>query len=1242
MGKDITRELEKRVLLLDGAMGTMIQRRNLTEEDFRSSRFQKHNCDLKGNNDILSITQPQIIKAIHEEYLEAGADIITTNTFNASIISQLDYETEQFVYLMNRESARLAIEAAKTYTDQNPGKPRFVAGSLGPTNKTLSISPDVNNPGFRAVSFEEVADSYAEEVRGLIDGGVDVLLVETIFDTLNGKAALFAIESVFEEKGKKVPLMVSGTVTDQSGRTLSGQTIEAFYNSFCFADLLSIGLNCAFGADMLLQYVKILSKISKFYISAHPNAGLPNQLGEYDETPQTMAEQIQPYLEGKYVNIIGGCCGSGPEHIHELSKIVETAEVRKPAESKKIMRLSGLEPLNLTENTNFINIGERANVAGSKRFARLIREEKYEEALTVARQQVESGAQVVDVNMDDAMLDAKKEMETFLKLVVPEPDISKVPVMIDSSKWEVIETGLKCLQGKSIVNSISLKEGEEQFIYQAQKVKNYGAAVVVMAFDEQGQASSYQRRIEICKRAYDILVDRIGFPAEDIIFDPNVLAIATGIEEHNNYAVDFIETVKWIKQNLPYAKVSGGISNLSFSFRGNNTVREAIHSVFLFHAIKAGLDMGIVNAGMLQIYDEIASDLLTMTEDVVLNRRPDATDKLIAFAESVKGTTTNGKKKDLWREKDVEERIRYSLIKGITDYIEQDAEEARSNYEQALDVIEKPLMDGMNTVGELFGDGKMFLPQVVKSARVMKKAVAYLTPFIEEEKKKAKDTSVKGKILLATVKGDVHDIGKNIVSVVLACNNFDIVDLGVMVPTEKILSEAKDQKVDILGLSGLITPSLEVMSDIASEMESQHLNIPLLIGGATTSRIHTAVKIAPNYSHSVIHVPDASKSVGVVKNLLSKTEQEAFTSNIKKEYSGLRESHSTKKSREYFSLKDARNNTPEFEFSKSTIYTPNFTEIKTFQDYSISDIREYIDWTFFFFAWEFKGLFPGIRQIVDKASEERWLEQFKDGEQLTKARQALVLYQDAQKMIDEIIEKQMLKANAVIGIFPASRVNDSTEVYDEKNRTDTKTVFHHLRQQEKKRDGTANLSLADFIAPKNSGLDDYIGGFALTAGIGIEKWLAHFDSKHDDYSKILLKSVADRLAEAFAELMHLKIRKEIWGYVPDENLDMEDIISEKYQGIRPAMGYPACPEHSEKRKLFDLLNVEQNTGVSLTENYAMYPAASVSGFYFAHPQSRYFGLGKISKDQVEDYARRKSISLQQTEKLLAQNLNYNT
>ncbi len=1221
---DIGSLLKERVLLLDGAMGTMIQRYRLTEEDYRGERFKSHPGDLQGNNDLLSLTRPDVIREIHEAYLEAGSDIIETNTFNSTSISQADYGMESLVHEINLRSARIAVEAAAKYSGKTPLKPRYVAGSIGPTNKTTSLSPDVNDPGYRAVSFDEMKNAYREQVRGLAEGGVDLFLVETIFDTLNAKAALMGIEEYLEETGIRIPVMVSGTITDASGRTLSGQTLEAFMHSLDHAALLSIGLNCSLGAKEIRPYLEEISGKSNHFISVHPNAGLPNQFGEYDETPEQMSIQIKDFIDSGFVNIVGGCCGTTPDHIHAFAELLQSAPAREPAAALPGLKLSGLEPLTAYEGSNFINVGERCNVAGSRKFARLIREKKYDETLEIARRQVEDGAQILDINLDDAMLDAEHEMVTFLNLLMAEPEISRVPLMIDSSKFSVIEAGLKCIQGKAVVNSISLKEGESRFLEQAGKIRRYGAAVIVMAFDEKGQADSFERRTEICSRAYNLLREKINYPPDDIIFDPNVLSIGTGIEEHNNYAVDYIRATRWIKENLPGARVSGGISNLSFSFRGNDTVREAIHSVFLYHAIKAGLDMGIVNPSMLQVYDEIPEKLLEYTEDLVLNRRPDATERLIEYSSTLVRSEKPEERKDEWRSLPVEERLKHALIKGITDQIEEDSLEAHRKYGLGLKVIEGPLMDGMNVVGDLFGDGKMFLPQVVKSARVMKRAVATLLPFIEQEKAMGEDggSHSAGKILLATVKGDVHDIGKNIVGVVLGCNNYEVIDLGVMVHTDRILEEAQKQQVDIVGLSGLITPSLEEMIHVASEMERRGLNYPLLIGGATTSKIHTAVKIEPRYSHPVIHVKDASKSVGVVSALLSKENRANFIRATREDYEALRIDYAgAGKEIKYLSLEDARKNGPLLDWSAETIYRPNSLGIQTLLDFPMEKIREYINWVFFFVTWELRGKFPEIFDHPKYGVEAR------------------KLYEDAQQMLDRIISEKWLTANAVFGIFPASARGDDILIFNDESRKGILTRFTNLRNQTLKEKGLPNLCLADFIAPLDSGMEDYLGAFAVTAGIGIEEKIREFEADHDDYSAIMLKSLADRLAEAFTELLHAEIRQNYWGYAREESLTMNELFLEKYRGIRPAHGYPACPEHSEKEVLFNLLGAGRH-GISLTENWSMVPAASVSGLIFAHPKSKYFFVGKIGKDQVEDYAARKRMEPQQIERLLASNLNY--
>lgn len=1223
MDKNIYSEISKRVLVLDGAMGTMIQQYHLSEADYRGERFKDYPFDLKGNNDLLSITKPYVIREIHIKYLEAGADIIETNTFNCNRISLADYHLEEFAYELNVESAKLAKEAILDFQKKHPGKPLFVAGSMGPTNKTASLSPDVNNPGYRAVTFDDLHKAYKEQALGLIDGGADILLIETIFDTLNAKAAMMAVADAQKERGLKIPVMVSGTITDASGRTLSGQTTEAFLNSVSHLELLTIGLNCALGAKELRPYLEELSEKAPFYLSVYPNAGLPNQFGGYDETPELMAEQLLEFLKQGFANIIGGCCGTTPDHIRLFAEIAKKASPRKIPQNDHHLKLSGLEPLMVYPGSNFINIGERTNVSGSIKFARLIREEKYEDALAVARQQVENGAQIIDINMDDAMLDAEKAMVAFLNMVAAEPDIARVPIMIDSSKWSVIEAGLKCVQGKAIVNSISLKEGEDDFRIKAEKIRNYGAAVVVMAFDENGQAAGYDKKTEICQRAYNILTKDVGFPPEDIIFDPNILTVATGIDEHNNYAVDYINATRWIKQNLPFAKVSGGISNLSFSFRGNDTVREAMHSAFLYHAIKAGLDMGIVNAGMLQVYDEIPKDLLTLVEDVILNRRKDATDRLIAFAEKIK---TKGEviiKQDAWRNENVELRLKHALIKGIVEYIDVDLEEARKHFSRSLEIIEGPLMDGMNVVGDLFGSGKMFLPQVVKSARVMKKAVAILLPYIEEEQASGGKMKSSGKIVMATVKGDVHDIGKNIVGVVLACNNFEVVDLGVMVPAEKILKAIADEKADILGISGLITPSLEEMVHLAKEMQRTGQNIPLLIGGATTSEIHTAVKIAPNYHQPVIHVRDASKSVGVVSKLVSFDNKKTYTGSVAEHYKKIREEFESKKNEgNYISYEAALANKFKIDWQPKDIIKPAFIGNKYFFEYPLDEIREYIDWTFFFHSWKINGKYPEIFDDPVKGVE------------------AKKLYDDANLMLNRIIEEKMVVANGVIGIYPANSLIADIAIYKDESRKEKLETFRFLRNQQQKGNGVPNLSLADFIAPDDSGFQDYMGGFAVTAGIGLEKWTKMFEQENDDYSSIMMKVLTDRLAEAFAELMHHKVRKQFWGYASDENINIRGMLKEEYRGIRPAPGYPACPEHSEKKTLFSLIDPDHKVGISLTENFAMYPAASVSGFYFAHPLAQYFNVGKIGYDQVKDYASRKNESIEQIERWLNANLNY--
>ena len=1221
----IQQELEKRVLVIDGAMGSMIQQYKLTEKDFRGKRFSDWHKDLQGNNDLLSITQPQIIKTIHKEYLKAGADIIETNTFSDTKIAMADYDMQEFVYELNFESAKLAKAAILEYKNEFPEFahiPKFVAGAIGPTNRTLSLSPNVNDPGYRAITFDELVEAYTEQVRGLIDGGSDLLLIETIFDTLNAKAALFAIQNYCESINIKMPVMVSGTITDASGRTLSGQTTEAFLNSVSHVDLLSVGLNCALGAKDMRPYLEELSNKAPFYVSAYPNAGLPNQFGEYDQDAHEMGHQIEEFLKAGFLNIVGGCCGTTPAHIKRIAEIAKNAIPRKKPSADNIMHLSGLEPFSLTPESNFLNVGERTNVTGSKKFLRLIKEGNYEEALSIAKDQVDGGAQVIDVNMDEGMLDGELAMTTFLNLIASEPDISRVPIMIDSSKWTVIEAGLKCVQGKAIVNSISLKEGELKFIEQAHKIKQYGAAVIIMAFDEVGQADTFQRRKDICRRAYDILVNKVNFPPQDIIFDPNIFPVATGMEEHRLNAVDFFNSTKWIKENLPYAKVSGGVSNVSFSFRGNDHVREAIHSAFLFHAIKHGMDMGIVNPAQLEVYDNIEKTLLELVEDVLLNRRDDATERLVEHAESLKGITKEKTEKDEeWRKGTVEERLSFSLVKGLVEYIDVDTEEARLKLGRPLHVIEGPLMDGMNSVGDLFGSGKMFLPQVVKSARVMKKAVAYLEPFLIAEKEANKKAGIvgdgrknAGKILMATVKGDVHDIGKNIVGVVLACNNYEIIDLGVMISCDKILEEAKKHKVDIIGLSGLITPSLDEMVHVAKEMERLNFKLPLLIGGATTSKVHTAVKIAPNYSGPVVHVNDASKSVPVASSLISNELRQGFIDNLNIDYVRVRDQNKNAQSQnKLISLAEARQNKFQIDWAKTNITKPSFIGNKVFTSYDLKEISEYIDWTPFFHSWEMKGSYPKI--LTDA----------------TRGIEATKLFNDAQSMLNKLVSQKWLQANAVIGIYPANTVNDDdTEVYDEKG--NVLATFYSLRQQSKKPAGQFNLALSDFIAPK--GKQDYIGAFALTTGIGIDAHVKKFEADHDDYSAIMLKALADRLAEAFAELMHKKVRTEIWAYNKNETLKNEDLIKEEYDGIRPAPGYPAQPDHTEKLTIWKLLDVEKNTDIFLTESLAMFPTAAVSGLYMAHPQSHYFGLGKINNEQVQNYAERKKISLPEAQKWL--------
>ncbi|MFJ1571368.1 Methionine synthase [Pseudomonas fluorescens] len=1219
--------LKERILILDGGMGTMIQSYRLEEHDYRGTRFADWPSDIKGNNDLLLLTQPDIIAAIEKAYLDAGADILETNTFNATQISQADYGMEALAYEMNLEGARIARQVADAKTLETPDKPRFVAGVLGPTSRTCSISPDVNDPGYRNVTFDELVENYIESTRGLIAGGADLILIETIFDTLNAKAAIFAVQQVFEDDGIELPIMISGTITDASGRTLSGQTTEAFWNSVRHAKPISVGLNCALGAKDLRPYLEELSTKADTHVSAHPNAGLPNAFGEYDETPAEMAEVVEEFAASGFLNIIGGCCGTTPGHIQAIAEAVAKYPPRVIPEIAKACRLSGLEPFTIDRQSLFVNVGERTNITGSAKFARLIREENYTEALEVALQQVEAGAQVIDINMDEGMLDSQAAMVRFLNLIAGEPDISRVPIMIDSSKWEVIEAGLKCIQGKGIVNSISMKEGVDAFKHHARLCKRYGAAVVVMAFDELGQADTAARKREICQRSYDILVNEVGFPAEDIIFDPNIFAVATGIEEHNNYAVDFIEACAFIRDHLPHALTSGGVSNVSFSFRGNNPVREAIHSVFLYHAIQNGLTMGIVNAGQLEIYDEIPPALREKVEDVVLNRTPEGTDALLAIADDYKGGgATKEVENEEWRSLPVGKRLEHALVKGITAFIVEDTEECRQLATRPIEVIEGPLMSGMNVVGDLFGAGKMFLPQVVKSARVMKQAVAHLIPFIEAEK--GDKPEAKGKILMATVKGDVHDIGKNIVGVVLGCNGYDIVDMGVMVPAEKILQTAREQKCDIIGLSGLITPSLDEMVHVAREMQRQDFHLPLMIGGATTSKAHTAVKIEPKYSNdAVIYVTDASRAVGVATQLLSKELKPEFVERTRLDYIEVRERTANRSARtERLSYAQAIAAKPKYDWAEYTPAVPSFTGVKVLEDIDLRTLAEYIDWTPFFISWDLAGKFPRI--LTDEVVGEA----------------ATALYQDAREMLDKLIDEKLISARAVFGFWPANQVaDDDIEVYGADGQPLAK--LHHLRQQTIKPDGKPNLSLADFVAPKDSGVSDYIGGFITTAGIGAEEVAKAYQDKGDDYSSIMVKALADRLAEACAEWLHEQVRKDYWGYARDEHLDNDALIKEQYSGIRPAPGYPACPDHTEKETLFRLLDGTAigetgQSGVFLTEHFAMFPAAAVSGWYFAHPKAQYFAVGKIDKDQVERYSERKGQALNVTERWLAPNLGY--
>ena len=1248
--------LQQRILVLDGAMGTMVQRYKLQEQDYRGERFADWSCDVKGNNDLLTLSQPDIIREIHAQYLDAGADIIETNTFNATTISMADYEMQSLAYEINVAAARLARETADKFSTAD--KPRFVAGVLGPTSRTCSISPDVNDPGYRNTSFDELVTAYSEATRGLIAGGADTILIETVFDTLNAKAAVFAVKTVFEEDNTELPIMISGTITDQSGRTLSGQTTEAFYNSLAHADAISFGLNCALGPDLLRQYVEELSRVSGSYISAHPNAGLPNEMGEYDMGGTEMAVHIKEWAEQGFLNIVGGCCGTSPEHIAAIAQAVEGIAPRRLPTLKPACRLSGLEPFTIDEHSLFVNVGERTNVTGSARFKRLIKEGDYTTALEIALDQVENGAQIIDINMDEGLLESAEVMDRFLKLIAGEPDIARVPVMVDSSKWEVIEAGLKCIQGKGVVNSISLKEGEEKFIEHAKLVRRYGAAVIVMAFDEDGQADTQQRKIEICQRAYQVLTEKVGFPPQDIIFDPNIFAIATGIEEHNNYAVDFIEATRWIRQNLPHAHVSGGVSNVSFSFRGNNPVREAIHSVFLYHAIQAGMNMGIVNAGQMAIYDDLPEQLKNAVEDTVLNKSPEATENMLDIAPDYQGDGSAKAKKDddEWRQLPVAKRLEHSLVKGIDAFVIEDTEAARLELGRPIQVIEGPLMDGMNVVGDLFGSGKMFLPQVVKSARVMKKAVAYLQPFLEAEKEGGV-VEAQGKILMATVKGDVHDIGKNIVGVVLQCNNYEVIDLGVMVSAQKILQTAREENVDIIGLSGLITPSLDEMVHVASEMQRQDFHVPLLIGGATTSQIHTAVKIEPKFTNDIaVYVADASRAVGVASQLLSAEQKPGYIAGIREQYETVRVKRAAnQRERKLITLEQAQANAFRPDWDDYTPPKPTLIDVAqaseqtcctahevqndvtrqrsipagaeliqqqggcllNFADYPLDELVQRIDWTPFFRSWELAGRYPAIMQ--DEVV----------GEEATK------VYNDAQVMLKQLLDEKWLTAKAVIGFFPANAQGDDIQLYQDEERNTPRVTLHNLRQQMDRGNQQPNFCLSDFIAPETTGKADWMGAFAVSTGFGIESRLEQFRIEHDDYSAIMLETLADRLAEALAERIHERVRKEFWGYVPDEALDNKALISEKYQGIRPAPGYPSCPDHTEKTTLWELLEVEKLTGMTLTESFAMYPASSVSGWYFSHPESRYFGLGRITPAQVADYAARKSVDTAEMERWLS-------
>lgn len=1222
----LRKALGERILILDGGMGTMLQSYKLEEADFRGSQFVDHPDELKGCNDLLSITQPGIVEAIHRAYFEAGADLVETNSFNATSISMADYGLESAVYDINKAAAECARRVADEITEAEPHKPRFVIGVLGPTNRTCSLSPDVNRPGFRATSFDEMAEAYRENAQGLIDGGVDILMIETVFDTLNAKAALYAVNSLLAELGLVIPVMVSGTITDASGRTLSGQTTEAFWNSIQHGDLLCVGLNCALGADLIRPYLEILAKNADTLVSCHPNAGLPNEFGGYDETPEMMAEKLVEFADSGFLNMVGGCCGTGPDHIRLISKALAGKKPRAIPKPEPYLQLSGLEPLTVRPDSLFINIGERTNVTGSKRFAKLIKNKDYETALDVARQQVESGAQVLDINMDEGMLESQEVMVEYLNLLASEPDISRIPIMIDSSKWDVIEAGLKCIQGKGIVNSISLKEGEADFLDKARKIHRYGAAAVVMCFDEKGQAESIEHRVEICKRVYHLLTEEAGFKPQDIIFDLNIFAVGTGIEEHADYAINFIEACRIVREMFPLCHVSGGVSNISFSFRGNNLVREAMHTAFLYHAVKAGMTMGIVNAGAMPVYDEIPKELLTAVEDVLFNRREDATERLIDLAAEFKGQKKQKAESAAWREEPVEKRLEHALVKGVMDHIVEDTEEARQKVAHPIEVIEGPLMDGMNVVGDLFGAGKMFLPQVVKSARVMKKAVAHLIPFIEEANAgNANATSgAKGKILLATVKGDVHDIGKNIVGVVLRCNNYEVIDLGVMVPSSKILEIAREENVDIVGLSGLITPSLDEMVHVAEELEREGFNVPLLIGGATTSRVHTAVKIAPGYSGGTFYVEDAGRSVNVVGKLLSASSSSEFMTMIREQYTKLREGHAGKKgAQKMLPIAEARKNKFPIRWQGYTPVKPANPGITVLDPFPLETLVEYIDWTPFFKTWELHGRYPAI------------LEDPIVGEEAGK------VYKDARALLEQIVREKRFTARAVFGLFPANSIgDDDIEIYEDETRSKVIKRVHHLRQQFQKPPGRFNFCLSDFIAPKESGIADYLGAFAVTTGFGAEEFAKSFEENHDDYNSIMAKALADRLAEAFAEYLHERIRKIEWAYADSETFSNEDLIREAYSGIRPAPGYPACPDHSEKTLLWELLEVKERIGLELTENFAMWPGAAVSGWYFSHPESFYFGMGRFDRDQVEDYARRKGIDFKTMERYLRPNLCY--